>query len=136
MNPERIARHIPAWVASALCLAAILWLTLAQSPIGDVPVPLFPGADKVIHAVMFGGFALTLCFDLSKTREGFRWSWYIPVTATLLSTITGIIIEWLQDRMGLGRTYDNADILADFAGALLFSAIVVCWVRMRRSRSL
>jgi len=37
--------------------AVILYGTISSDPAGVEHLPMFPGADKLIHAVMFGGLA-------------------------------------------------------------------------------
>lgn len=124
MGVRKLLGIIPAWVASTLCLAAILWLTLAPDPTGEIPVPLFPGADKLVHAIMFGGFSLCLCFDMSKKGSGFRKLSVAQLyLAAIISGLTGIIIEFLQREMGLGRSFEAADMISDVAGAAVVSLI-------------
>lgn len=115
--------RIPAGVFSGLTVAAILWLTLAPKPLGENPPPLFPGADKIAHAVMFGGFTLTLALDWQRKH---RWN---PVTPervliyAISSAFLGIVIEFLQAAMGLGRGFEIADMIADIIGAFFFGLL-------------
>ena len=43
-----------------IVIAVILYATLNDNPLGADELPIFPGADKVIHAIMFGGLFLSL----------------------------------------------------------------------------
>lgn len=116
---------IPVWVSSGLCLAAILWATLSPSPAGDIEVPLFPGADKVVHALMFGALTLCVCFDLGIWRGGKRClAAGVPWIAAVASTFVGVAIEYLQRGMNLGRSFEPTDMLADLAGAAAAATIV------------
>lgn len=113
-------KFLPVWVPTALILGAILWLTLAPQPTPDLDIPLFPGIDKVAHALMFFALALTLWFDCG--RRGHIWRSPAPRICLLCaaaSLATGILIEWLQRAMGLGRSFEWLDMAADSAGCLL-----------------
>lgn len=116
----KMLRWCPRWGVSAAVVALILWLTLAPHPVGDTELPLFPGADKLVHAIMFGALTLCLWFD-SGRRSG---SWNPPSMRTTLcfalaSALFGLLIEWLQLRMQMGRGFEWADAAADLAGCLL-----------------
>ncbi len=119
-----ILNKIPKWGLTALCAAAICWLTLAPHPLGDTEIPLFPGADKICHSIMFGG--LTWCILLDWQR----WNWKIPckteyITAIAASALFGIATEWLQGTTRMGRSYDSLDFYADAMGALFFGLIYI-----------
>lgn len=119
----RILLLIPRWTASGIVAGTILLLTLM--PGDDMPqVELFPHFDKIVHAIMFGGLAATLIWDILRGRGKHRtvavWLW-----AAVSATAFGGIVEVLQDMMGLGRSGDEMDLLADMAGAFILSAISI-----------
>ncbi len=128
---ERTLTAIPPWLPTALVVIAILWLTLAPRPLGDDPPELFQGADKIVHALMFGGLAVTVLFDRQRSHGWHRVKPLFIWTTAALSSLFGIIIEYLQALMKLGRGFDPADILADIAGASVFSLLWLllqhCW---------
>lgn len=124
MPIRKVLDKIPAPICSLLTLCLILWLTLAPQPAGDVEIPLFEGADKVVHAIMFGFLALMFHIDLGKLRHGAATSaqaWWCAAA----SLIVGVVVEWLQRAMGLGRSMEWADTLADGVGALAAALFVV-----------
>ncbi len=133
----RILCKIPVGVASVLTLVLILWLTLAPRPVGDVDVPLFEGADKVVHAVMFGWFALTLIWDAGKYRCRKGLYPYISALGAVLcasaSGITGVAVEFMQRYLTQSRSFELNDIYADFIGAYAMCAFYCSW-RLLRSR--
>lgn len=123
---------MPPWLLTALCGAAILWLTLAPRPLGDLEPPLFPGADKLVHAIMFGG--LTAMMLLDRTR---RNGWHPVRVATTVAYAgaasgLGVAIEFVQRAMGMGRGYDALDMAADTAGAFI---VAVLWQIMQKKWS-
>ncbi len=116
--------RLPPWILTAVCSVAIAWLTLAPRPIGDVEVPLFPGADKLVHGIMFGGLAL--CILLDRMRRGHRWhpfSWRQWLMAAAIASLAGLGVECCQLAMGYGRSFEWADWGADTVGAFLLPLV-------------
>ncbi len=116
---KRGFRLLPAWMLTMVSGVAIIWLTLSPRPLGDTGISLFPGADKLAHAILFGGFAVCMLVD---------WRRYCPcrrnmarrvVLSVAFSFLFGIVIEFMQGWMNLGRSFDVADIGADFVGCIL-----------------
>lgn len=58
------------WWPTMVVAAVILYGTLSSDPAGVEHLPMFPGADKLIHAVMFGGLAGALAFDWQRAHRG------------------------------------------------------------------
>jgi len=93
---------------------------------------LFPGADKVVHACMFGGLFFAACFDRKLWRTKKRTmrhelthrpqKHYIILLIALNCVALGGGIELLQGAMELGRGADWLDFLADAAGVAIAMA--------------
>lgn len=122
--------RFPVWIFTLLTVLLILWLTLAPDPLGDDSPDLFPGADKMVHAIMFG-FLLTMIL-LDRTRKR-KWK---PVT-TMFITISaistaafGIAIEFIQRAMDMGRGFEVADMIADCTGVGI-CAFLWAWLQRR-----
>ncbi len=116
---------LPPWVLTGVCFLAICWLTLAPHPLPENDIPLFPGADKIAHAIMFGGFTFCIILDWNR-RHGWptkiqKMDWCAPLFASLF----GIVTEVLQNEMHAGRSGDIWDFVADITGALLVAGIVI-----------
>ncbi len=114
---------LPAWTLTVVCFLAICWLTLAPHPLPDNDIPLFPGADKIVHGIMFGGFTLCIILDWNR-RHGWpkktsSVEWWAPVFASIF----GVATEILQQEMHAGRSGDVWDLVADITGAFLVAAI-------------
>lgn len=60
----RAQKFCKEWWPTALTLSAVLYATLWPDPVGASEVMLFPGADKLIHAIMMGGLASAVLFDM------------------------------------------------------------------------
>lgn len=99
----------------------ILYLTLFPRPLGENEIELFEGADKVVHAIMFGAMTFTLALDRHKARGSVTRPALIIIT--IITIATGILIEFLQHIMELGRSADVADAVADTIGALAAALI-------------
>lgn len=120
---RNIMERLPRWIFTIVCLAACLYLTLFPDPLPDNDIPLFPGADKVVHGVMFFGLSLCGIFDTLRLR---RWR-PVPLVAIALSCIlsmgVGVGIEYMQRWMALGRGFEFADMVADGVGAVTAGAL-------------
>lgn len=125
----RLIRNIPPYLPTALVIIAILYISLAPDPMPDeIPLLLFPGADKVIHFIMYGGLTGTFCFDYYRrgncSKEGIAL-----IVAALIATAMGGAIELIQDYMGIGRHSDYLDFIANAAGAIVGILAGRFWVK-------
>ena len=125
MKFKRLLAVFPPWLFTGVTLLCILWLTLAPKPLGEEPPGLFPGADKVAHAIMFGGFSCMMMLDWQRKNRWERATPLMAIVCGILSSMWGIAIEFAQDAMGLGRGFEYGDILADVAGAFFFALVYI-----------
>lgn len=102
---------------TAIVVAVIIYATLFPHPVGADALPVIPGIDKVVHAIMFGGLTGALIFDYARSHGRTLPSCGIAVLFALSSILAGGAIELLQDAMQLGRGADVYDFIADAAGA-------------------
>lgn len=117
------------WWPTVVTLAAVLWLTLAPDPVPDTGIPLFPGADKVVHAIMFGFLSVMLLLDYQR-KHGWRETGSgVMLIAAFISSALGILIEFIQRWMAMGRGFDPGDMVADVAGVVI---CVFLWSRLQR----
>lgn len=126
---------LPPWTLTIVCFLAICWLTLAPHPLPDNDIPLFPGADKLVHAIMFGGFTLCIILDWNR-RHGWpptieKGDRYAPDFASAF----GIVTELLQKEMHVGRSGDVWDLVADITGAFLVCGIW-CFLKLKHKINL
>lgn len=111
----------PRYLYSVIILAMISLLTLLPVDGSHSQWHLFPNADKVVHFIMFGALAAALVFD--SWRNNLKINVLLIAGTTILSAGIGGVIEMFQDMMGVGRSGDFYDFLADLAGALVFALI-------------
>lgn len=110
----------------ALYVGCIVALSLL--PPQDLPqVELFRGADKVIHLLMYLIFSLLGCWAL-KTENNRAGIWLI-----LFMTIGwGLLMEFIQLEMHMGRSFSWFDALANTTGALTGILIYVLFAYIPR----
>lgn len=127
------------WFLTLVTLAAILWLTLAPDPLPDeMDIPLFPGADKVVHGLMMAGLVWAACLDLMrKDRSLPHWRRLRSMTVGVIVVLVCLFgggIELVQKAMAMGRGADPLDFAADAAGAAVAGVIVLAlpWPRQQR----
>lgn len=123
---------LPGWLLTIVTILIILWLTLASKPLGNQPPPLFYGADKIAHALMFGFLTLMILMDAVRKRSWVRADWWILLAAVAGSAGLGIGIEYLQRAIGDGRSYEVADMVADTIGAVVAGLGWLLWEFKRK----
>ncbi len=126
----KFVNYLPAWSLTILTVLAILWLTLVPRPLGDLEPPLFPGADKIAHFIMFGGLLAMVFIDKVRGQNYKKLSVSFILYAMGAVILFGILIEILQLKMEAGRSFEFADIIADSSGAI--AAAAVCLIIRRR----
>lgn len=119
---QQIILKSPPYIYTLVITLAICWLTLAPKPLPDSDIKLFPGADKLVHAIMFGALAGAIYVDMRR-RVNPLSKWACAITGALFAAVGGAIIEFLQMAMDMGRSAEVADFVADAIGAVAGVAI-------------
>ncbi|MCH8147243.1 MAG: VanZ family protein [Planctomycetes bacterium] len=99
----------------------IVIFVLTHRPLGDIGKPPFPGADKVVHFVLY--FGLTW---LGAWRRRTSPAGYNPASVLVwagIYVVYGGIDEWLQSYVG--RTMSLFDWFADVAGVAAASVVIL-----------
>jgi VanZ family protein len=104
------------WGPVVAYMAAIF--VMSSIPGTEVPLPALWRYDKVLHATAFAGLAV---LTLRASRR--------PALAIGLATVYGALDE-LHQRYTPHRSSDPADLLADFVGACIGTALALLTVRM------
>lgn len=121
----KILDRIPRFLTSAVVTAGVLYLTLAPRPFGSVRIPLFEGADKVVHFMMFFAMAFAYHFDFRRGKKPVDEARLMGWIFVSLSAFGGLI-ELAQWKMRMGRSGEWYDLLADIAGAVY--GIILAWL--------
>lgn len=127
------------WLRRLSLLMALSWMALlfylSSQPSLETPM-LFPGQDKLFHAVAYGVLGSFLLLALPAARGGSGYGWAQIQTATVIASLYGISDEFHQSFVP-GRQADVLDWVADTTGALL-AALLLAWLfnfRLRNDRS-
>jgi len=94
-------------------------MTLVPRPLGEEELSLFPGADKLAHFFMFAFLTVILMLDRQRKNQWLKVTTFFCVCMILLSSAIGVGIEFLQQAMGLGRSFEVYDIVSDVVGSVL-----------------
>ena len=114
-------------------LAAIAWAGLiyylSDQPGLDV-VPLFPGQDKVLHAIVYGILGFLVLGAMHAKTNGYSPSqlWI----AVGLAAFYGVLDEFHQ-RFVPGRSPETWDVVADAGGAMLGVYVLYFLTRRRKA---
>ncbi|MCM1032148.1 MAG: VanZ family protein [Odoribacter sp.] len=133
---KAVARFISQWWPSLIVLAVIIYGTWVPKPIDPDNIPAIPGIDKIIHAIMMGGFTGSILFDF---RRSGRTLTRRPIVVTAVAVaLFSIADEVIQGLLPIGRPSDPLDLLADWGGILIAvftapPAVNACF-RSRRQR--
>lgn len=101
---------------SLLTLAVVLYATLYPDPLDDNTMPPIPHLDKLIHAVMMGGLYGAIVFDTQRADRSKSLSRAFLIAVAVGVIAFGALDEVAQNAMGLGRSGDGLDFVADFVG--------------------
>jgi VanZ family protein len=121
---------IPQWLRITLSLIYLTIVAfLSLLPPNDFPdIPLFPGADKIVHTCMYLGLAFLACWCM---HAEVKHKWYYIVT--LFSIGWGITMEIFQYLMHLGRSFDFYDIEGNSFGTLIGVLIYILMAQQKRN---
>ena len=100
-----------------IVVGVILYATLNPDPVGAREFNLFANADKLIHAIMFGGLFSALCFDWR--RDGRILTRRRILAFAAATVIAGACDETFQYLLRNGREGDILDFCADTFGVFV-----------------
>ena len=118
-------------------LFTILTLVLFLMPTAGIPKSTsFPGVNELAHIILFAILTIILLGDVLGTKKGFIAGIpSIPVARELRSSrlifplfillVYGVLIEFLQEWMNMGRTAEIKDLLYDAVGIILGFFVLV-----------
>ena len=103
---KKIVKTLPPWFLTGVTLVVILWLTLSPRPFGELNPPLFPGADKLGHALMFGFLVAMMALDKTRKRNFHKLSPLYLICCAIFSSSLGVAIEYIQEALHTGRAFE------------------------------
>jgi VanZ family protein len=121
---------IPQWLRITLSLIYLIIVAfLSLLPPNDFPdIPLFPGADKVVHTCMYLGLTWLACWSMHAEKKRV---WYFLIV--LFSISWGVLMEIFQYLMHLGRSFDVYDILGNSIGTLIGALIYILMAQYKKN---
>lgn len=105
---------------SFIVLCVILYATWLPHPLPETSIPAIPHIDKLIHAIMMGGFVGALMFDYYRgcpSRRPLTLRITLAFTASVMAFC--VVDEVVQGILPIGRPSDPIDLLADWFGCLV-----------------
>jgi VanZ family protein len=112
------------WVAIIFIATSIPGSTLS-------PVPVFYGADKLVHVFMYGVLAVLLCRSANDvSRTPLQTTVRVLVGIAVLAAIDEVHQQWIPERAA-----EVADWLADVTGALTGATLWLTALRRRETIS-
>ena len=120
---------IPQWLRIMLSLIYLMIIAfLSLLPPNDFPdIPLFPGADKVVHTCLYLGLTWLACWSM---HSEVKHIWYFLII--LFSIGWGTIMEIFQYLMHMGRSFDVYDILGNSIGTFIGVLIYILMAQQKR----
>jgi len=105
----------------------IFWLSSQSDPVPRAP--WFPCADKIAHAMLYGGLAGLVYVGMRRSDKQYsdRALSYLPVVFAVIYGLTDEVHQYFVPR----RTFCILDLVADAAGAW-----AVTWMLMWLHRKL
>ncbi len=105
------------WLPAIIWAGFIFFLSSRQFS----GLPLFPGADKIIHVCIYMVLGYFIARALTKGHDVKKYQ--AIIIATLLAGVYGLSDEFHQSFVP-GRSVEILDMLSDFLGGLLGSICV------------
>ena len=111
-----IIYNLKSYWPTLLCVAVILYATLADDPTAGADLPLIPYFDKVVHTIMFGGLAGAVAFDWQRAHRQQHLSRGRMAAICAVCLLAGATDELAQATLTLVRSAEWADLGADAIG--------------------
>lgn len=110
-------------IFSILVALGILYLSLSGAETYDkISIFSFPGADYIVHFLMYFVFMSVIVFEHRKGIVKIR----ILLFISLIPLFYGALMELLQSWLTVSRTGSLADLLSNLAGITV--SIIICLV--------
>ncbi len=136
-NPATRLRAVSAgaWYRTALCCAAIFYLSSLSDPSALFPEWLrWPNSDKLAHVILFGGLAGVVAADLFRSKGYALAPHTFFLVPALFAACYGLFDE-MHQLFVLNRSFDVVDLLADAGGAAIIAgAFAFRYSSARRAR--
>ena len=120
---------IPQWLRITLSFAylSLIAFVSLMPPDGLPDIPLFRGADIIVHTCLYMGLTGLACWSM---HAEIRHVWYYVIV--LFSIGWGVSMEYFQLVMHMGRSFDLYDIIGNSVGTLIGVLIYFMLAQQKR----
>ena len=127
-NKQKYISFVPAFIWAGI----IVFMSLL--PGDKLPVDVLVVSDKIIHASIYFGltillFSAFIFISRDVSNSSIKRMFFI---SALFSLVFGILIEFAQEKMNIGRSGDWKDVIANLFGII----IVYPFVKTMQSSSI
>lgn len=116
---KKFINKIPSGLLSLITFVVIIYVSLDNNPFEINRVQLFEGADKIIHALMYGFFVMVMIYESSKYLYFEESDFISYILLFMMAFLFSVAMELLQELMEIGRHMDIYDIIANTSGIIL-----------------
>ena len=116
-NFKKFLMAIPVGIPSLVAVAVIVYLSLSSDPLGTADLPLFPGADKIAHILMYFCATVVFLLDYAKHRLPHHVRTSPELAIVVGAALLGVLMEVCQLMYTNARSYSEGDMLANGVGA-------------------
>ena len=124
---KQFLKSLPVGIPSAIIIILVTYLSLSSDPFHTKDIPLFPGADKLAHVIMYMAVAGVFILDYAKHILPHHAKINVELALAVSASLLGLLLEIAQLVMRNGRGYEFWDWIADTVGALAALLIVRWW---------
>ncbi|MBR5087171.1 MAG: VanZ family protein [Muribaculaceae bacterium] len=118
---RKFFKYLPTGMFSAIATVLVVYMLLSppsQFSSGWLSFLHFKNSDKVVHFLMFFFLGFAYLFDYTKYKSPRHTKLNKELAFTAVAAMVGLLTESAQLVMGLGRSFEVADIIFDMIGAL------------------
>ncbi len=113
---KRILHYWPTFIV----VCVIIYATWLPHPLPSSSLPSIPHIDKLIHAIMMGGFTGAVMFDYYRQCPSRRpLTLRVVIAFTSMAMAFSVVDETVQGLLPIGRPSDPLDLLADWLGCVV-----------------
>lgn len=121
---KKFINKIPSGLLSLITFVVIIYVSLDNNPFEINQVQLFEGADKIIHALMYGFLVMVMIYESSKFLYFEEPDFISYILLIMMSFLFSVSMELLQEIMEIGRHMDIYDIIANLRGIIIGSLVM------------
>ena len=120
-----------AFIPAQIWAGIIVFMSLLPS--NKIPIDVLIVSDKIIHGLIYFVLALFLVLAYLYTSSSIVDNTYFKKAyfkTVIISLVLGILLEIAQDKMGIGRSGDYKDVIANSFGIVIVYPFVVIMQRI------